>query len=161
MQARSQPPPFLKTPATQAPVQQPPQPTPVARGAATVSDARARVPVAPMLEPVLLRLEEIIDQETEALRLRKSVDLKGFNDRKSQALLELTRLMRHVKGGSGNPQLMARMEGLRAKLEVNRAALKMHLEAVREIAETLSDAIRDAESDGTYSYGVRNAARRQ
>jgi hypothetical protein len=114
-----------------------------------------------MLEPVLLRLEEVIDQETEALRSRKGVDLKAFNDRKGQALLELTRLLRHVKGGAGNSQLMARMEMLRAKLEVNRAALKMHLEAVREIAETLSDAIQDAESDGTYTYGVRNAARRQ
>lgn len=159
MQARSQTPPFVKSPATQEPPQS--LPASAARSAAAVSDPRAKIPVAPMLEPVLNRLEEIIDQETEALRARKAVDLKGFNDRKGQALLELTRLMRHVKGGAGNPQLMARMEGIRIKLEVNRAALKMHLEAVREIAGTLSDAIRDAESDGTYSYGVRAAARRQ
>ena len=108
-----------------------------------------------------MRLEEVIDQETEALRSRKSVDLKGFNDRKGQALLELTRLLRHVQGGVGNPQLQARMASVRAKLEVNRALLKMHLEAVREIAETLSDAIRNAESDGTYSHTVLANSRRQ
>lgn len=117
--------------------------------------------VASILEPTLVRLEEIIDQETEALRARKSVDLSAFNDRKGQALLELTRLMRHVHGGAENPQLMSRMADLRVKLETNRAAIKMHLEAVREIAEALSDAIRDAESDGTYSYTVRAQAGRQ
>jgi hypothetical protein len=125
------------------------------------ADTRARVPVAPLIEPSIMRLEEVIDQETEALRSRKSVDLKGFNDRKGQALLELTRLLRHVQGGAGNPQLQARMASVRAKLEVNRALLKMHLEAVREIAETLSDAIRNAESDGTYSHTVLANSRRQ
>jgi flagellar biosynthesis/type III secretory pathway chaperone len=121
----------------------------------------ARVPVAHMIEPTILRLEEVIDQESEALRTRKAVDLKGFNERKNQALLELTRLMRHVQGGAGNPQLMERMAQVRAKLEINRALLKMHLEAVREIAEALSDAIRDAESDGTYNHTILANSRQQ
>ena len=56
---------------------------------------------------------------------------------------------------------MVRMAGVRTKLEVNRAVLKMHLEAVREIADTLSDAIRNAESDGTYSYTVLANSRQQ
>jgi hypothetical protein len=53
------------------------------------------------------------------------------------------------------------MASVRGKLEVNRALLKMHLEAVREIAETMSDAIRNAESDGTYSHTVLANSRRQ
>jgi hypothetical protein len=156
-------PPFVKPPAKPVQAQEPPAPSPAAaRSMPPVSaDTRGRVPVAPLIEPSIMRLEEVIDQETEALRSRKSVDLKGFNDRKGQALLELTRLLRHVQGGVGNPQLQARMASVRAKLEVNRALLKMHLEAVREIAETLSDAIRSAESDGTYSHTVLANSRRQ
>jgi hypothetical protein len=50
--------------------------------------------------------------------------------------------------------MFARLAGLRAKLDANRAVLKLHLEAVREIANIMSDAIRDAESDGTYSPAV-------
>lgn len=125
------------------------------------AEARNRLPVAHLIEPTILRLEEIIDQETEALKTREPVDLKSFNDRKSQALLELTRLLRQVQGGSGSPALMTRMDALKEKLEINRAMLKMHLEAVREIADTVSEAIRNAESDGTYSPNVRAPARRQ
>lgn len=163
MHARPQMPPFVKTPAQPAQAQQQASAAAPVPGRSTPAgpDARARVPVAPMIEPTIMRLEEIIDQETEALRSRNAVDLKGFNDRKSQALLELTRLLRHVQGGAGNPQLMSRMASVRAKLDVNRALLKMHLEAVREIATTLSDAIRDAESDGTYSHTVLARSRRQ
>jgi hypothetical protein len=160
--ARPQMPPFVKPPAKPVQAQEPAAPPPAAGRTTPVSaDTRARVPVAPLIEPSIMRLEEVIDQETEALRSRKSVDLKGFNERKGQALLELTRLLRHVQGGAGNPQLQARMASVRAKLEVNRALLKMHLEAVREIAETLSDAIRNAESDGTYSHTVLANSRRQ
>ncbi len=162
MHARPQMPPFVKPPAKPVQAQEPAAPPPAAGRTMPVSaDTRARVPVAPLIEPSIMRLEEVIDQETEALRSRKSVDLKGFNERKGQALLELTRLLRHVQGGAGNPQLQARMASVRAKLEVNRALLKMHLEAVREIAETLSDAIRNAESDGTYSHTVLANSRRQ
>jgi hypothetical protein len=155
-------PPFVKSPMQPVQAKEPPASPPAAgRNTPVGAETRARVPVAPMIEPSILRLEEIIDQETEALRSRKAVDLKSFNDRKSQALLELTRLLRHVQGGAGNPQLKSRMESVRAKLEVNRALLKMHFEAVREIAETLSDAIRNAESDGTYSHTVLANSRRQ
>lgn len=162
MHARPQMPPFVKPPAKPLQAQEPVAPPPAAgRNVPAGADTRARVPVAPLIEPSIMRLEEVIDQETEALRSRKSVDLKGFNERKGQALLELTRLLRHVQGGAGNPQLQARMASVRAKLEVNRSVLKMHLEAVREIAETLSDAIRNAESDGTYSHTVLANSRRQ
>jgi hypothetical protein len=47
-----------------------------------------------------------------------------------------------------------RLAGLRAKLDVNRAVLETHLAAVREVATVLADAIRDAESDGTYSPSI-------
>jgi len=40
---------------------------------------------------------------------------------------------------------------LRQKLERNRAVLEMHYEAVREVAAIIVRAIREADSDGTYS----------
>ncbi|MCC7253296.1 flagellar protein FlgN [Hyphomicrobium sp.] len=113
-----------------------------------------------MLEISIQRLEEIVDQETLALRTRKAINLKDFNDRKSQALLELTRSLRHVQGTSPDPALAARVGALKVKLAVNQAALKVHLEAVREISTSLSDAIRHAESDGTYTQSISSAGRR-
>lgn len=121
---------------------------------------RARSAAAPMIEVTIQRLEEIIDQETLALRSRKAVNLKEFNDRKSQALLELTRSLRQMQGVASDPALAARVGSLKVKLAVNQAALKVHLEAVREISTSLSDAIRQAESDGTYTQAISSTARR-
>jgi hypothetical protein len=53
--------------------------------------------------------------------------------------------------------LSARLAGLRARLETNRTMLKMHLDAVREISAIVTDAIREAESDGTYSRTIRKS----
>ncbi len=53
------------------------RPLPGAACSCERADTRARVPVAPLIEPSILRLEEVIDQETGALRSRKSVDLKA------------------------------------------------------------------------------------
>ena len=115
----------------------------------------ARMQEAPMLEAAVQRLEDLVEQETAALRGRRVIDLKDFNDRKNQALLELTRALRHLQSGPANAALVAQLGGLKAKLEVNRAVLKMHLDAVREVSTTLSDAIRDADSDGTYTQAIR------
>ncbi len=114
-----------------------------------------RVQEAPMLEAAVQRLEDLVEQETAALRGRRVIDLKDFNDRKNQALLELMRALRHLQPGPSNGALQAQLGGLKAKLEVNRAVLKMHLDAVREVSTTLSDAIRDADSDGTYTQAIR------
>jgi hypothetical protein len=119
----------------------------------------ARNGLAPQLEVSIQRLEEIVDQETAALRQRKIVDLKTFNDRKSQALLELTRSLRTVTDVGSDPELIARVVSLRSKLAINQAVLKLHLEAVREISNTLSDAIRHSESDGTYTQAISSVRR--
>jgi hypothetical protein len=103
------------------------------------------------LDRVIERLEEVVEQETAALRSRRAIDLKDFNNRKSQGLLELNRALRGLDGPPKDKGVLARLAGLRAKLDVNRAVLEMHLAAVREVATVLADAIRDAESDGTYS----------
>ncbi len=112
-----------------------------------------------LVESAIERLEEAVEQETAALQTRAGIDLKEFNDRKSQGLLELTRAMRHIEGAVPEPELVTRLARLRSKLETNSAALKMHLEAVREVSAVMADAMREAESDGTYSRSIRAGIR--
>lgn len=130
------------------------------QAAAAQPGAASKAAIVPMLEISIQRLEDIVEQETAALKGRKVIDLKGFNDRKSQALLELTRALRMLKGAGPDAALAARIGTLKAKLAANQAALRLHLEAVREIATALSDAIRHSESDGTYTPAISSVAGR-
>ena len=102
-------------------------------------------------------LAATVDQETNALRTRAHVDLAEFNNRKNQGLLELNRALRGIDAATAGLALASRLADLRAKLDVNRTLLKTHMEAVREVASVVSDAIRDSESDGTYSGSIRPA----
>jgi hypothetical protein len=108
-----------------------------------------------MVDSAIERLEEAVEQETAALKGRGRFDLKEFNDRKSHGLLELTRAMRPLEGTVPDQALITRLGRLRAKLEINSAALKLHLEAVREISATMAEAMRNADSDGTYSRPIK------
>ena len=116
--------------------------------------------VSSTIELSIQRLEDIVDQETAALNARKAINLKDFNDRKSQALLELTRMLRTLQGGPPNPVVAERVQGLKSKLAVNQAVLKRHLEAVKEISTSLADAIRNSESDGTYTPSISAISKR-
>jgi hypothetical protein len=104
-----------------------------------------------LVESAIERLEEAVAQETAALQSRRAFDLKEFNDRKSRGLLELTRAMRLIEGTVPDKGLIARLASLRAKLEINSAVLRLHLDAVHEISAAMAEAMRDADSDGTYS----------
>jgi hypothetical protein len=113
-----------------------------------------------MIDSAVQRLEETLDQETAALQSGARTDLQDFSNRKSQCLLELTRVLRPLEGTAAEPLIVERMTGLRAKLAANRAVLERHLEAVREISTALSEAMRAADSDGTYSPAIKgNGAR--
>jgi hypothetical protein len=109
-----------------------------------------------MLDKAIKRLTDVVDQETMALRDRKPIDLIQFNNRKTQGLLELDRALRLLDGADpGEPRKDA-LRALRLKLETNRQVLNTHLEAVREVATIIADAIRNVESDGTYSFTFRS-----
>lgn len=110
-------------------------------------------PALATLVSALDRLEELVDQETEALRLRVPLDLADINRRKSRSLLELSRAARGVDIGRSDA-LQARLDRLSVKLADNRNVLSLHLSAAQEVGAILDQALRDAESDGTYStYG--------
>jgi hypothetical protein len=108
-----------------------------------------------ILENAVRRLEETVEQETAALRSRSPIDLNEYNNRKSQGLLELDLALRMLGENQPNEDMKLALKSLRDKLDLNRDVLKTHLDAVREIAGIIADAIRNAESDGTYTFPFR------
>ncbi|HXF55691.1 MAG TPA: flagellar biosynthesis protein FlgN [Hyphomicrobiaceae bacterium] len=127
-------------------------------GGRTVEEGQAAT--SGHLEKVIERLEAVVESETAALRDRVKADFNDFNHRKSLGLLELSRAMRHQNTAMLGDAVRKRLERLRVSLETNRAMLKLHLEAVREIAAIVSEAIQNAESDGTYAPVVKNGQNR-
>ena len=101
------------------------------------------------------RVEQIIDQETLALRQHQMTGLSDFNHRKSHGLLELTRAIRALGSPVAGQTLQPRFVSLQAKLKENADALQLHLRAVQEVSALVTRAIRDGESDGTYSATIR------
>jgi hypothetical protein len=99
------------------------------------------------------RLEQVIELETQVLLENKAADLHEFNHRKNFGLLELTRTMRALDG-TPSEQVRTLLVNLRAKLDRNRKALDIHIRAVQEISAIIAKAIRDSESDGTYSASM-------
>lgn len=97
------------------------------------------------------RLETIVEEETVALTSGKKIDFDDFSARKSRSMLEFVRLMRARMHLGGEVEITEEIQRLREKLERNRSVLEMHYDAVREVAAIIVKAIKDAESDGTYT----------
>ena len=97
------------------------------------------------------RLESIIEEETAALATGKKIDFDDFSARKSRSMLEFVRLMRARMHLGGETEITEEIQRLREKLERNRSILEMHYDAVREVATIIVRAIKEAESDGTYT----------
>ena len=130
------------------------QGVPVAVRAIDLSDSTDRpvkVPSAQELLTIIDRLEEVVQTETAALQQHIVSDLAAFTRNKSQILLEVTRLSRLMKLPTGNVRINDRLMSLKTSLAQNRDTLEIHLRAARELNEIISDTVRDAESDGTYS----------
>ena len=100
------------------------------------------------------RLESIVEKQTTALETGKKIDFDDFSARKSQGMLEFVRLMRVGIPPGVEARITEEIRRLRQKLERNRAVLEMHYDAVREVAAIIVRAIRETESDGTYSARI-------
>ncbi len=111
------------------------------------------------IDGALRRLEETVDLETDALISHQPIDFADINRRKSQTLLELTRLSRALPAAA-DARLAQRLRPLRDKLAENQHVLEMHLNAVREIADLMVSVLGEAESDGTYAMPTRHAGAR-
>jgi hypothetical protein len=132
-------------------------------GGLAASDAYARARpeergpmLKTMIEAAVSRLAIIVDEETEALRQGAEADFKSFNTRKSFGFIELSRALRLLGNGKPEPATARMLQDLSTKLEVNRQMLKLHLDAVGEVASIISQSIQEAESDGTYTLAFRS-----
>lgn len=128
-------------------------PRPPARPA--MAGLPAQHALASLLKTILM-LESVVEEETAALNAHKQVDFDAFTQRKSQGLLELNRSMKTLAAVADHPLVVERLARLREKLSVNQATLQLHLDAVREISKLVANAIRETESDGTYSQSIRS-----
>ncbi len=104
------------------------------------------------LEGVATRLLEILEQECRDLRANRLEALEDHARQKDLLLVDLARLSRLVGHPAGLPATVrARLTQVKASLEENRRLLAWHLEASREFATFIEDAIRRRRTDGTYS----------
>ncbi|QRM30161.1 flagellar protein FlgN [Microvirga sp. VF16] len=110
-----------------------------------------------MLMKSLDRLEETLDMETAALMARDLSNLDEFNRRKSQCLLEISRIVRTAEIHTLDQKATKRLQDLQSKIEVNQDILRRHMHAVQEVASIISNAIQSAESDSTYSAHMNKA----
>jgi hypothetical protein len=114
------------------------------------ANGRPQSPAAAIL-PVIERLARTLDEENEAIARREPVDYDAFNHRKSQGLLELNRHAPNLAGRQPSPALAAALGDLQKRLETNRRLLSTQLKAARAVSDIIAQAIRDSQSDGTYS----------
>jgi hypothetical protein len=104
-----------------------------------------------MLMLAIQRVQDAIDTENAKIASARVIDLQEFNLRKSQGLLELSRLMPLFAGVQIDAALREALTLLRAKLEENRRILRVQLKAVQQVSEIISRTIQAGQSDGTYS----------
>ncbi|MCK1736060.1 flagellar biosynthesis protein FlgN [Bradyrhizobium sp. 138] len=122
-------------------------------GSEAVSDGTddARSDEVRGLLAAIRRLEGIVEEETAALATGQKIDFDEFSARKSRSMLEFVRLMRAGMHLGAEVEVTEQIQRLREKLERNRSILEMHYDAVREVAGIIVKAIKEAESDGTYT----------
>ncbi len=113
-----------------------------------VPDAHAQISE---LLTIVERLESVVAAETVALDQHRLSEIVVFTRKKSQILLEVTRLMRLVKLPAADDQLYDRLRQLKSSLNLNRDMLDVQLRAATHLTSVISDAAQAAESDGTYS----------
>ena len=122
-----------------------------------MADHPQKAGIDTMLMKSLDRLEETLDMETAALMARDLSSLDEFNRRKSQCLLEISRIVRTAEVHALDQKATKRLQDLQAKIEANQDILRRHMQAVQEVASIISNAIQSAESDSTYSANMNRA----
>lgn len=97
------------------------------------------------------RLEVTIAEENAALAAQRHADIPVFTRQKRQSFLELHRIINAIQGTIPSQNIIQRLTSFRAKVEDNERLLQRHMQAVQTVANTIVQAMREIESDGTYS----------
>ena len=104
---------------------------------------------------VVARLRSTLAAESEQLRRSDATRLDDFTLRKSQCLLELTRIAQSNPVKDDLHGLAPVFGELCRELEENRRLLRIQLDAAHEVTEVISRIFQDERSDGTYSADNR------
>lgn len=104
---------------------------------------------------LLERLTQLLRDENTLLARRESGFHGQFTERKTQLLRDLMVAERGCKSPSALAALAAPARLLKETLKRNQQLLAAHIQAVKEVSDIIVDALRQAESDGTYSRGGR------
>lgn len=115
------------------------------------NDVVAEMTPSGTIPAIIRRIEEAVDVETAAIKTDVNFDLKASNARKSRYLYELNRATRGLDPTMVGFETQSSLARLREKLELNERAILAHLNAVKEVATMVQDAIQHSENDGTYS----------
>lgn len=98
-------------------------------------------------------LRKILEEEVELINKNPLADISEITNSKTLYLLELSRMTRRIGELPVDQAVHGQIMELRQALSLNGEALKVHLEASRSVSETIKKAIREEESDGTYTVG--------
>ncbi len=101
--------------------------------------------------PAVERLRDAVEAENAELARGGVSDYPAHSRRKSHGLLELNRMRAALASVSENGQAREALADLSSKLDLNRRLLEVQLRAARKVSSILAKAIRDGQSDGTYS----------
>jgi hypothetical protein len=104
-----------------------------------------------MALPIVERLRQTAAFETEDIARGRPVPYEAYSARKNQGLMELNRLVPALAGATPSGALREAPADLAAALEANGRALGVQLKASVAVAEIIARAIRDGQSDGTYT----------
>jgi hypothetical protein len=113
-------------------------------------DASEAAAVASGLADAVVRTYQAIELETQELRRNGPVDYANHRHRKDICLLDLMRRSRALGGADPGPEVRAALRRLRDAIIDNQAALRLHLNAARQVANILIDVMVEADSDRTY-----------
>lgn len=97
------------------------------------------------------RVKSVIDEDTQFLKSGDLTDVAKYSERKNRSLIELNRALKMMpQDQSASERLEIYLKPLRVKLAENADLLSARLNAIREVSDLIAQAIKDAQSDGTY-----------
>ena len=98
---------------------------------------------------IVERLLRVIEQESADVRNLRRIDYDSYNSKKSQGLLEISRLLPSLEFRT-SPALIDALQRLEAAIAENQKVLSLHLAAASTINALIARAVRESQSDGTY-----------
>ena len=117
----------------------------------------AAVPRRPGLAAIVADLGRLLDREKHDLAAGRYDQLAGFAAEKHHLLAQMSQAVQRDGGIQPDSEQGRLVAGMRDMLAGNMAMLKHRIDAINELADTIEQATREAESDGTYGAGNLSA----